>query len=361
MDSGYLVRLTKTTTERYRQDDEKEMRTMADIKRIPLYRHYRGAPTDHVVHLHKGTLVHSGNGQSFWFRPLSAALSELPIDDRELPLLFHARTSDFQDVAVQATVGYRLTEPETVAAHMDFAIDPDTGRWRATPLEDVARLLTELAQQYALDLLASMTLDQALAGGVPAVRARVAEGLGSDGRLAEAGIGVVGVRVVAIRPEPELERALQTPLRERLQQDADAATYERRALAVERERTISENELQSQIELAKREEQLVSQRGANERRRASEAAAAGRIEAEAKAEQEGLRSAAKADSVRVVGAAQAETEAATMAVYADADARVLLALALRDLAGQLPAIGTLNVSPDLLTTALAQLTGSKES
>lgn len=85
----------------------------------------------------------------------------------------------------------------------------------------------------------------------------------------------------SIRPEAELERALQTPMRERLQQDADKATYERRALAVERERAISENELQSQIELAKREELLVEQRGANERRRATEAAAAGRIEVEA--------------------------------------------------------------------------------
>ena len=46
---------------------------------------------------------------------------------------------------------------------------------------------------------------------------------------------MIGVRVVAIRPEPEVERALQTPTREQVQQNADAATYERRAKAVERE------------------------------------------------------------------------------------------------------------------------------
>jgi hypothetical protein len=41
---------------------------------------------------------HEGIGQSFWYRPLTAVLSEVPVDDRELPPLFHARTSDFADV-----------------------------------------------------------------------------------------------------------------------------------------------------------------------------------------------------------------------------------------------------------------------
>ena len=97
------------------------------------------------------------------------------------------------------------------------------------------------------------------------------------------------MRVVAIRPEPEVEKALQTPTREQVQQDADRATYERRALAVERERAISENEMQSQIELARREEELVGQRGANARRQAEEAAAADRIAIEAEARRNGPR------------------------------------------------------------------------
>jgi hypothetical protein len=69
---------------------------------------------------------------------------------------------------------------------------------------------------------------------------------------------VIGTRVVALRPEPDVEKALQTPARELLQQETDRATHERRALAVERERAIAENELQNQIELARREEQLVA-------------------------------------------------------------------------------------------------------
>jgi regulator of protease activity HflC (stomatin/prohibitin superfamily) len=329
---------------------------MAEIRRFPFTWHVRSATTDHLVHVRRGKTVHAGPGQAFWFRPLSAALSEVPIDDRELALLFHARTADFQDVTVQATVAYRMSEPDVAARRLDFGLDLRTGQWRARPLDQVAQMLTELAQQYALDLLAGLTLAAALAEGMGAVRSTVASGLASDDRLRQTGIEVVDVRVVALRPETDVERALQTPAREQVQQEADKATYERRALAVERERAISENELQSQIELATREEQLVSQRGANERRRATEAAAAGRIESEARAAQNRLSAQVRAESTRVVGAAEAETEAARMAVYAQLDSRVLLALAAREAAAHLPQIGNLTLSPDVVSAALARLT-----
>ena len=77
---------------------------MADITTYALVRHLRGTPTLHVRHLRRGQLVHDGTGLAFFFRPLSAVLSEVPVDDRELPLLFHARTADFHDLTVQASV-----------------------------------------------------------------------------------------------------------------------------------------------------------------------------------------------------------------------------------------------------------------
>ncbi len=344
---------------------------MATIGRYPFTRHYRGDATSHVVHLAKGRTVHSGVGQSFWFRPLSAVISEVPVDDRELPLMFHANTNDFQDVAVQATVTFRFADPEVVAGRINFALDPETGSWRSTPIEQVQYLLSELAQQYARDVIAGMTLTEAVADGVVSVRIRITEGMTSDARLEQAGIGIVGIRVVGIKPEPEMERALQTPAREQAQQEADKATFERRALAVERERAISENEMQSQIELAKREEQLVAQRGANERRQATEVAAAERISTDAQAEQLRIRATADAERVRLqaaaeaervaaVGDAQAQAERAAMDAYRDADARVLAALALRQLAEQLPQIGTLNLSPDVLSTVISQMTARGE-
>ena len=328
---------------------------MADIKSYLLARHMRGTSTLHVRHVRRGSLVHDGTGLSFFFRPLSAVLSEVPVDDRELPLLFHTRTADFQDLAVQASVTFRVTDPATACARINFSIDPDTGRWRGTPLEQVAGLLTETAQQQVLGLVAASPLADVLADGVAQIRQRIQAGLTADPRLAETGLAVIGTRVTALRPEPDVEKALRTPAREQIQQNADRATYERRALAVERERAIAENELQNQIELARREEQLVAQQGANTRRQAEEAAAASRIEADAQAAREQRLAEARAAGTRALGEAKAAGEAARVAAYRDLPQASVLALAAKDLAGSLPQISTLVLAPDLLAPLLSKL------
>jgi regulator of protease activity HflC (stomatin/prohibitin superfamily) len=321
---------------------------MADIHSYPFLRHLRGAPTSYIRHTRNGRVVHEGVARSFWFRPLSAVLSEAPVDDRELPLMFHARTRDYQDVVVQATVTYRIAEPARAAERIDFGIDPHSGQWRATPLEQLASLLTGLAQQHALELLARMPLAEALVDAPPRLRDRIEAGLATDDRLADIGVALVAVRVGTIRPEPDLEKALGTPARELVQQEADRATFERRALAVENERAIAENELHNQIQLAKREQELIAQRGQNEQRRVEDAAAASHVEA-----------AAQADRVRLVGEAEAKAERARLAAYGNLQPPILLGLALKELAANLPEIERLTLAPDVLGEALAQIAGKR--
>ncbi|GIJ47265.1 hypothetical protein Val02_41510 [Virgisporangium aliadipatigenens] len=335
---------------------------MADITRRAFLRHLRGAPTSYVRHTVRGKVRHEGIGQSFWYRPLTAVLSEVPVDDRELPLLFHARTADFSDVTVQATVTYRLSDPGVAATRLDFSIDPFTGEWGAQPLDQVATLLAELAQQPAIDLLARVPLTEALTAGIAPLREAVTAGLSSDPRLTETGVTVVSARVVAIRPEPDLEKALQTPTRESVQQNADRATYARRAVAVEQERAIAENELQNRIELARRQQQLVEQNGANERRKAELDAASKLVTSQGETdrvrlitESERLRSDAKADGIRVVGLADAEAHAARLNAYRDLPESVVYALAIEKLAGQLPQINELTITPDVITKLVGRL------
>jgi hypothetical protein len=203
-----------------------------------------------------------------------------------------------------------------------------------------------------------------LTEGVPEIRRRIGESLGDDGRPAGMGLEIVSVRVAAVRPNAEVEKALQMPTREAIQQEADEATFQRRALAVEKERAIAENELQSRIELARREEQLVSQEGQNRRRSAEEEAEAQRIEADAAAGRNRLESETRADGIRVVGEAQADAEGKRMDVYREMPVQILLGLAARELAGKLGKIEHLTLSPELLTPLIANLltaTRSNES
>ena len=329
---------------------------MASIKRYPWISHFLGSPTGYVVHLQHGAVRHKGVGQAFWFRPATSVLSEVPVDDQELPTMFHAITRDHQDVSVQANVTYRFIDPVSVSGRLDFGLQP-AGAGPAGGREQVATIIGQLCQSHAIDQLATTTLAESLERGVSQLRGVLTAALRADARIQSTGIEILGVQVLAVRPESDVERALQTPVREELQAEADRAVYERRALAVERERTISENEMASQIELAIRREHLVTQEGANARRQAEEKAAAGLVEAQAAAERKGLGAVADANQIRVVGEATAAREAANMEVYQGVDQATLFALALRDAAGSLPSIGNLTITPDLLSGALAGFLG----
>ena len=311
---------------------------MAHITRRPFVSHLRASATAHVVYMKRGKVKRSGTGLAFWFRPLTATLSEVPVDNRDMSLVFHTRTADFQDAAVQATVSYRIARPETAAERVDFSIHPGVGRWQADPLNTLNQLVSETAQQHATAVLAGMPLTEAITAGLSATRDAIAEGLTSDARISDTGVDIVGVRVLSIRPEADVERALQTPTREAVQQEADRAKYERRALAVESERVISQNELQSSIELAAREQELLQQEGENQRKRAEDEAAARAIADDAAARGE-----------RVLGEARAESARALAEAYNNADPRVLLARAAETAAANLGNVHSLSLTPDLLS------------
>jgi regulator of protease activity HflC (stomatin/prohibitin superfamily) len=330
---------------------------MADVKRSLYLRHLRSAPTSHIRQLRRGKVAHDGVGLAFWFSPLSAAISEVPVDDRELSLALHGRTSDLQDVLVQAAITFRVVDPETATQRIDFSIDPDDGQWRGAPLEQLTSLLSELAQAHALAVISGMTLITAITEGAARIGSAIESGLVGDRRLVATGIAIVGVRVVAINPEQDVQRALQTPAREKLQEEADRATFERRALAVDRERAIAENELGNRIELAKREEALVTQEGTNARRRAEEASVALEVETKAQADAQRVLAAGQAEATRVLGIAEGDADRARLTAYDDLDQAMVLALAVRDAAKNLPKIENLTITPDMLTRALSLLTG----
>ena len=329
---------------------------MAEITTYPLVRHFRAEPTAHVLRYRKGVLKGVGAGLAFWFRPTSAAIVEIPLNDQELPFVFHARSADFQQLTVQGVITFRFVDPELVAKRVDFTLDLATGNWTETPLEQIQGVLVQMAQQYVIDELLTAGLRQILADGIAPLRNRIAEGLTAEGTLAEIGLEIVAVRVAAVTPASEVEKALQQPTREEIQQKADEAAFARRAQAVDKERAISENELQNRIELARREAQLVAQEGANDRRRAEEAAATKAIAGDATDTEERKAAKREADAIELLEAARLHAERERATINTELGAQILLALAAQELAGQLGKIEHLTITPELITPLLAKLT-----
>ena len=319
---------------------------MSEIRHFPFVSHLRAEPTNHVVRFKNGAVVASSPGETFWFRRLNTTVAEVPIEDREQSFLFTGRSADFQDVAVQGTITYRVADPELATHRVDFGIDLRTGFYLEEPIERLSQTVTQAAQQVALDWIAHRTLDSVLVDAVQDLRPLLTDALRDDAALADVGLEVVTVRVTRVSPTPDLEKALQAPTRERLQESADEATFQRRALAVEKERAIAENELTNQVELARREEELIGQRGANERRRVEDEAEALRIAAAVAVDRTRLETEARADGIRDIESANNDAEQARIDIYRDVSSQVLLGLAARELAGKLERIDHLNLGSD---------------
>lgn len=90
----------------------------------------------------------------------------------------------------------------------------------------------------------------------------------ADASLALMGVACLNLFITAVKPIPEMAKALEAEYREALQQRADQAIYARRAAAVEQERRIKENVLSTQLLLEQRRQELVDLEGVNNNKQA---------------------------------------------------------------------------------------------
>lgn len=278
---------------------------MAEIRKMFWMRHLRAEATRHILHYRRGKLLRAGRGLAFWFYPMAAAVAEVPVDDRDLNYLFKGRTMDFQEVNVQGVITYRVVDAARLAERVDFAIDLAKGCHLKQPLEQIAVLLTGVAQQAGQAVIARATVAEFMTNGFAELAAVLKETFHENPTLTALGIAVETVRIDELRPTAELERALQTPTREVIQQRADEATFMRRALAVEKERAIAENELQTKVELTRREENLILQQGKNARQKVEQEVEARRLGVVAKTEDERIVARANAEQQTLLAEAAA--------------------------------------------------------
>lgn len=319
-------------------------------------------PTQYVIQFRNGRAKREGAGLSMLYYAPTTSLVVVPTASVDTPFIFEEITADYQNVTVQGQVAYRIADPRRTAVLLDFGLDRK-GRYLS---EDPQRLSQRVINEVRVAVrarLQSLSLQEALAGGEP-LAASIGEALGGAAAITALGLDVLGFSILAIKPTPETSRALEAAAREELLRRADEAIYSRRNAAVEQERAIKENELNTEVAVENKKRQINeakmdADRAMRERRRQIEQEEmTGKIDIEERKRE--LVELATANA-RQEADAKAYGIDATMKAFAASDAKVLqalasvgmqpgqlLALAFRDLAGNAEKIGQLNVSPDLL-------------
>lgn len=336
-------------------------------------RFIKAQPTTYLLQYRRGQVRREGVGLSFHYFAPTTSLVSVPIGSMDVPFIFEEPTADYQTVTLQGQVSYRIVEPKKLASLMNFTLAANGRDYVGEDPDKLPQRVINLVHVLARAELEKRPLRTAIRAAADIVQA-VRQSLLGSAEVAALGLEILGLSILAIKPTPETARALEAETREQLLKEADEAIYARRNSAVEQERAIKENELNTEIALENkkrqiRETQMDAERAVQEKRHQLD-----RADLEARTGLEGKRKELVALAAEN-GRAEADTRAygisQTMQALGTADARILQALAstgmkpeqliafaFQELAGKAEKIGQLNISPDLLRE-LIHRTGSK--
>ena len=320
-------------------------------------------PTTYLLQYRGGKIVREGLGLSFFYYAPTTSLVTVPVASADVPFIFQETTADFQSVTIQGQVTYRISEPKRLAALLNYTLDKDGETYVSEDPEKLPERVIHVINVLARAELQKLPLREAIRASdalVQAVKARLA----AAEEITSLGLEVLGLSILAVKPTPETARALEAETREQLFREADEAVYARRNSAVEQERAIKENELNTEIAVENkkrqiRETQMEAERAVQEKKHLVQKEAL-----EANIGMEDRRKslvALAAENAKAEADARAYGVSSTMKALGSADAKILQALAttgmkpeqliafaFQELAGRADKIGQLNISPDLL-------------
>jgi hypothetical protein len=320
-------------------------------------------PTTYLLEYHGGKIVREGSGLSFFYYAPTTSLVAVPVASTDTPFIFQETTGDFQNVTIQGQVTYRVSDPKRLAALLNYTLGRDGETYVSEDPEKLSERVIHVINVLARAELQKLPLREAIRASDALVKV-VKAGLAASEEITSLGLEILGLSILAIKPTPETARALEAETRERLLREADEAIYSRRNSAVEQERAIKENELNTEIAVENkkrqiRETQMEAERAVQEKKHLVEKEA---LEANIGMEDRRKSLVALAsENARAEADARAYGVSTTMKALGSADAKILQALAttgmkpeqliafaFQELAGKAEKIGQLNISPDLL-------------
>lgn len=211
-------------------------------------------PSTHLIQYQKGQVTKQGTGMSFYYFGPKTSLVAVPVTSKDLPFAFRLQSKDFQKVTVQGQVTYRISDAEAVSEMLNFTINnkgeylsEDPQKLDERVLRSVQVLLRDNIQQQQLKSSLSMA---------PLLVKELDAALQSNKALADLGVTIVDVSIVAISPNPETEKALEAEIREQLLKEADDAIYERRLASIDQEKRVKESELETEVAMQRKKQEI---------------------------------------------------------------------------------------------------------
>ena len=317
-------------------------------------RYLKSSPNIYSMLFRNGRVVQKGTGLSLFFFAPTTTVVQVTMSSIDVPFMFEETTLDFQDVTIQGQLNYRVSEPEKLAALMNYEVNPQ-GRYISDDPEKLQERLIQIAQVRAHAFAQKSSLAMLL---------NSAAELGHDLQIGVQesevtkmlGIELISLFVLSVKSSPEMAKAMQADAREKLLLKADEAVFARRNTAIELERQIKENELNTERVIAEKQRQV---REAN--MQADIAVETKKTElVDQQANNQRKLAAVQAESIKgTLDAMQGTDWKTIMTAFGGVDSKQVMAMAFQQLAENAEKIGRLDISPDLLKVLVDTPTGKR--
>ncbi|MBI3150745.1 MAG: SPFH domain-containing protein [Chloroflexi bacterium] len=320
-------------------------------------------PTHYVLHYTGGRKKRAGAGLSFFYYKPTSSIVVVPVNSSDVPFIFNELSQDYQPLTVQGELTYRIFDPELVASLLNYTVDNLPTRYISEDPQKLSQRLINLLQVMVRAEIQRLPLRDVIKAS-ESVAALVLEKMRESESLKSLGVEVMSLAIQAIRPVPEVARALESEAREDFMRRADQAIYDRRNASVEQERRIKENELNTEITVEEKKRQiretkveadLVVEKKQQEVRQAQ---LSGQIALETERKQLVV---VRTENARVEADVQAyametslrafkglDPSVLQMLAVQNTDPRLIVSLAMKELAQNAAKIGNLNISPELM-------------
>ncbi len=336
-------------------------------------KHIKFDSMTYVLHFMNGKVKREGRGLSFFYFAPNSSIVAIPMGSNDLPFIFNESTNDYQTVTIQGQISYKISNPKTLADVLDFTVN-DNGLYKKNDIEKLNQRIINEAQTATSSFIHEIKLKDAIRSA-KTIEERILNGLKSSEAIGMLGIEILGANILGIQATPEMARALETETREKLQQEADQAIYERRNFAVEQERKIKESELNTEIAVEEKQKQISEKKMESEVQKAENDRKLREMKLSADIVVENQRKELieqKTSNDKKEAETQGYVLETTLKPYKDIDWKILTALndnkdpkfnislAFRELAENAGKIGNLNISPELLDTLLNEKRDTKK-
>jgi regulator of protease activity HflC (stomatin/prohibitin superfamily) len=330
-------------------------------------KYIKAQPNTYLLQFKKGKVAKEGAGLSFFYFSPASSIVAVPLGSMDIPFIFNEVTSDFQEITIQGEITYKVSDPKRLSGLLNYTLEPNNNDYSSDDPEKLLKRIINQTQVMVRAELQGLNLKAALQSS-EFLEGEITKGLADCEMINQLGVEILALSILAIKPNPETSRALEAEIREKLLMEADEAIYDRRNAAVEQERTIKENELNTEVavEIKKREireTKLEAERVVQEKRQLmKQDEMTGKIVLEEK-NREYVSISVK--NRKEEADAQAYGINAVMGAFKEIDPRILQALAnmnmdpsqliaaaFQNFAENASKIGNLNIAPELLRELL---------